>query len=178
MTIVNIEVLRGLTFLKEASTDIIEGLVKAAVDRSFQPGQIVFQEGSTGRELYLIVEGAIEVVKGHGADEMVLARHGPGDFFGEMSFIEDNPRFATIRALEPTLLLEFSEQNLRRLTVNCRRPRPLWLRRRGWSANLSWPGNCSRASSLMSSRTLRSSVSQLTAGLPGRWVAISTTSFR
>ncbi len=124
MTIVNIEVLRSLTFLKEAGTDIIEGLVKAAVERSFQPGQIIFQEGSTGRELYLIVEGTIEVVKGHGADEMVLASHGPGDFFGEMSFIEDNPRFATIRALEPTRLLEFSEQNLR--SVLLRQPQLLY----------------------------------------------------
>jgi len=124
MTIVNIEVLRSLTFLKEAGTDIIEGLVKAAVERSFQPGQIIFQEGSTGRELYLIVEGTIEVVKGHGADEMVLARHGPGDFFGEMSFIENNPRFATIRALEPTRLLEFSEQNLR--SVLLRQPQLLY----------------------------------------------------
>jgi serine phosphatase RsbU (regulator of sigma subunit) len=124
MTIVSIEVLRSLTFLKEANTDIIEGLVEAAVERSFQPGQIIFQEGSTGRELYLIVEGTIEVVKGHGADEMVLARHGPGDFFGEMSFIEDNPRFATIRALEPTRLLEFSEQNLR--SVLLRQPQLLY----------------------------------------------------
>jgi len=124
MTIVNIEVLRSLTFLKEANTDIIEGLVKAAVEKNFQPGQIIFQEGSTGRELYLIVEGTIEVVKGHGADEMILARHGPGDFFGEMSFIEDNPRFATIRALEPTRLLEFSEQNLR--SVLLRQPQLLY----------------------------------------------------
>jgi serine phosphatase RsbU (regulator of sigma subunit) len=124
MTIVSIEVLRSLTFLKEANTDIIEGLVEAAVERSFQSGQIIFQEGSTGRELYLIVEGTIEVVKGHGADEMVLARHGPGDFFGEMSFIEDNPRFATIRALEPTRLLEFSEQNLR--SVLLRQPQLLY----------------------------------------------------
>jgi len=124
MTIVSIEVLRSLTFLKEASTDTIEGLVEAAVERSFQQGQIIFQEGSTGRELYLIVEGTIEVVKGHGADEMVLARHGPGDFFGEMSFIEDNPRFATIRALEPTRLLEFSEQNLR--SVLLRQPQLLY----------------------------------------------------
>jgi len=124
MTIVSIEVLRSLTFLKEASTDTIEGLVEAAVERSFQQGQIIFQEGSTGRELYLIVEGIIEVVKGHGADEMVLARHGPGDFFGEMSFIEDNPRFATIRALEPTRLLEFSEQNLR--SVLLRQPQLLY----------------------------------------------------
>jgi serine phosphatase RsbU (regulator of sigma subunit) len=41
-----------------------------------------------------------------------------------MSFIEDNPRFATIRALEPTRLLEFSEQNLR--SVLLRQPQLLY----------------------------------------------------
>ena len=113
MTIVNIEVLRSLPFLKEAGKDIVEGLAKAAVEKNFQPGQVIFQEGSTGNELYLVVEGLVEVIKGHGADEMLLARRGLGDFFGEMSLIEASPRFATIRALEPTRLLELSEQNLR-----------------------------------------------------------------
>lgn len=113
MTIVNIEVLRSLPFLKEARRDIVEGLAKAAVEKNFQPGQVIFQEGSTGNELYLVVEGLVEVIKGYGADEMLLARRGLGDFFGEMSLIEASPRFATIRALEPTRLLELSEQNLR-----------------------------------------------------------------
>jgi phosphoserine phosphatase RsbU/P len=113
MTTVNIEVLRVLPFLKEAGADVLEGLAKAAMERSFRPGQVIFQEGSTSRELYLIVEGRVEVVKGQGADQMVLARRGQGDFFGEMGLIEATPRFATIRALEPTRLLEFSEQSLR-----------------------------------------------------------------
>jgi sigma-B regulation protein RsbU (phosphoserine phosphatase) len=113
MTTVNIEMLRVLPFLKEADADVLEGLAKGAAERSFQPGQVIFQEGSTGRELYLIVEGRVEVVKGQGVDEMVLARRGPGDFFGEMGLIEASPRFATIRALEPTRLVELSEENLR-----------------------------------------------------------------
>ena len=112
-TIVDIELLRSLPFLKEARMDVIEGLAKVAIEKSFQPGQTIFQEGSTGREMCVIVEGLVEVVKGHGADEMVLAQRGLGDFFGEMSLIEAGPRFATIRTLEPTRLLEFSEQSLR-----------------------------------------------------------------
>ena len=60
MTIVNIEVLRSLPFLKEARRDIVEGLAKAAVEKNFQPGQVIFQEGSTGNELYLVVEGLVD----------------------------------------------------------------------------------------------------------------------
>jgi CRP/FNR family transcriptional regulator, cyclic AMP receptor protein len=99
---VNIEVLRCLPFLNEVDPDVIDVLAKAAIERSFRPGQIIFQEGSTSRELYLIVDGRVEVVKGQGSDEMVLARRGQGDFFGEMGLIEASPRFATIRALEAT----------------------------------------------------------------------------
>ena len=124
MTIVNIELLRSLPFLKEVGADVVEGLARAAMERRFLPGQIIFEEGSASRELYLIVEGQVEVVKGQGADEMVLARRGQGDFFGEMGLIEASPRFATIRALEPTRLLEFSEEDLR--SVLLRQPQLLY----------------------------------------------------
>jgi len=79
------------------------------VEHELQPGQVVVQEGSTGRELYLILSGLVEVVKGEGEEEMVLAHRGPGDVIGEMSFLEARPRFATVRAMEPTSLLELPE---------------------------------------------------------------------
>jgi sigma-B regulation protein RsbU (phosphoserine phosphatase) len=113
MAIVDNEILRNLPFLEGASSDVVERLAEGGVERSFQPNQVILEEGSTGREMYLIVEGQVEVVKGHGAEEMVLARRGPGDMFGEMGLIEARPRFATIRALEPTRLLEFSEYDMR-----------------------------------------------------------------
>ena len=117
MNTVNIEMLRNLPLLEGARPEVVERLAEVAVERSFQPGQVVFEEDSTGREVYLIVEGLVEVVKGHGAEEMVIARSGPGDFFGEMALIEDRPRFATIRALEPTRLLEFSERDVRSVLI-------------------------------------------------------------
>jgi serine phosphatase RsbU (regulator of sigma subunit) len=61
----------------------------------------------------LVLEGKVEVVKGQGEDEILLARRGKGEVFGEMGFLEDRPRFATIRALEPTRILELSENTMR-----------------------------------------------------------------
>ena len=113
MSTVSIEMLRNLSFLRGVGHEVLNGLAEAAVERSLKPGQVIFQEGSSGRELYVILEGAVEVVKGHDAQEMVLATRGPGEFIGEMAPIEARPRFATIRALQPTGLLEFSEQGLR-----------------------------------------------------------------
>jgi len=114
---VDIEMLRNQPLLEGARLDVVEDLAKVAVERRFRPGQVIFEEGSTGRELYLVIEGLVEVVKGQGAEEMVLARRGPEDFFGEMGLIEASPRFATIRALEPTRLLEFSEQEMNSVLI-------------------------------------------------------------
>jgi serine phosphatase RsbU (regulator of sigma subunit) len=120
MATVDIDVLRDLPFLEEAGPEVLEGLAEMARQKRFRSGQVILQEGSGGRELYLVVEGLVEVVKHHEGQEVVLARRGPGDFFGEMGLIEDSPRFATIRALEPTRLLEISEPDLR--AVLARKP--------------------------------------------------------
>ncbi len=117
MATVDIEMLRNQPLLEGARLDVVEDLAKVAMERRFRPGQVIFEESSTGRELYLVIEGLVEVVKGQGAEEMVLARRGTGDFFGEMGLIEASPRFATIRALEPTRLLEFSEQELNSVLI-------------------------------------------------------------
>ena len=62
-------------------------------------GQTIFQEGDVGTEMYVVQSGSVELVKKtrHG-DEKVLATLEKGDFFGEMSILEDVPRTATARA--------------------------------------------------------------------------------
>ncbi len=113
MTTKYVEMLRCLPFLEGAEPEVVEHLAGEVVERIFQPGEVILEEGSTRREMYLIVEGWVEVVKGRGAEEMLLGKRGPGDLFGEMALIEERPRFATVRALEAARLLEFSEQGMR-----------------------------------------------------------------
>jgi serine phosphatase RsbU (regulator of sigma subunit) len=105
--------LRNLPFLEGTGPDVVEYLAGAVREKVFEPGDVILKEGSTGREMYLIVEGMVEVWKGDGADATSLGVRGPGTLFGEMAFLEEQPRFATIQAVEPTRLLEFPEQAMR-----------------------------------------------------------------
>jgi serine phosphatase RsbU (regulator of sigma subunit) len=112
MPTVDIGFLRNLSFLQGASPELLSSLAQVALQCDFQAGEIIMREGSTGRQFYVIIDGLVEVVKGTAPNEMRLAQRGPGEFIGEMALLEDRPRFATIRALQPTCLLEFSEEGL------------------------------------------------------------------
>ncbi len=107
------EVVQELDFLQGARPDVVRRLVAGAAERRFLPGDVIMEEGAPGREIYLVVEGAVEIVKGQGEDEMLLGQRNVGELVGEMAFLEDRPRSATVRAVAPALLLEFTETKLR-----------------------------------------------------------------
>lgn len=55
--------------------------------RSYEKGEVIFQEGELGAGMYVMVEGAVRILT-HGSDaqEIELARMGKGDFFGRSPF--------------------------------------------------------------------------------------------
>jgi CRP/FNR family cyclic AMP-dependent transcriptional regulator len=61
----------------------------------FDIGDVIFEEGSTGRELFVVLEGKIEIVKLSGASKTVIVTLGKGEFFGEMAVIDGSARSAT-----------------------------------------------------------------------------------
>jgi hypothetical protein len=66
----------------------------------FEAGNVIFHQGETGNQVYVIVSGEVEVVQDRpGPGDPVIARLGPGQFFGEMALIRSAPRVATVRAL-------------------------------------------------------------------------------
>ena len=67
-------------------------------------GSFVFREGDAGSDMYIIESGTLEVLRSaRGAAP--VATLGPGDFFGEMAILEDQPRFAAVRAVSAARLL-------------------------------------------------------------------------
>jgi|GEM_PF-1378465 len=66
------------------------------------PGATVFLEGEVARSLYVLVGGALEIVKAGVDGEVHLGHIRPGECFGEMSFIDMQPRSATVRARAPS----------------------------------------------------------------------------
>ena len=71
----------------------------------YADGEIIVREGDTGREMYVIRTGQVEVTKSLGGKNVVLATLDRGSFFGEMSLLESLPRSATVRAKGETELL-------------------------------------------------------------------------
>ena len=67
----------------------------------FGVGDIVFEEGSTGRELFVVLDGRIDILKRNGSSNDVVVTLGKGEFFGEMAVIDGSARSATAVAAAP-----------------------------------------------------------------------------
>jgi CRP/FNR family transcriptional regulator, cyclic AMP receptor protein len=67
----------------------------------FDVGDVVFEEGSTGRELFVVLDGKIDIAKINGPNKSVIVTLGKGEFFGEMAVIDGSSRSATAIAAAP-----------------------------------------------------------------------------
>jgi len=98
-------------------------------------GEFVFREGEAGEEMYIIQEGSVEILRQFGPKQKLLATLEAGDFFGEMSMLENRPRSASARIksdakllpVDPStfdqMLREYPEVAVRMLRSLCNRLR-------------------------------------------------------
>lgn len=84
------------------------GTARKGYTLELKAGELVFREGELGTEMYIINEGKVEILNDVGGDEQLLAVLEKGDFFGEMSVLEDLPRAASARALTDVRLLQIN----------------------------------------------------------------------
>jgi CRP-like cAMP-binding protein len=73
--------------------------------REFTAGQVLFQDGDSGKEMYVIQSGKVRISKKVRDVEKTLVVLGPGEFFGEMSILNNKPRSATATVEENAKLL-------------------------------------------------------------------------
>ena len=74
-------------------------------ERSYEAGDVVFTEGETGSEMFIVQEGKVVVTKKVAGREVFLSSPERGDFFGEMALLDTHPRHASCFALLPSRLL-------------------------------------------------------------------------
>ena len=67
----------------------------------FDVDDVIFEEGSTGRELFVVLDGQVDIAKMNGASKTVIVTLGKGEFFGEMAVIDGSSRSATAIAAAP-----------------------------------------------------------------------------
>jgi CRP-like cAMP-binding protein len=92
----------------------LEMLRNAGEARTLTDGQTVFVAGETGRVMYAVVEGAIEIV----VHDKVIESVGPGGVFGEMALIDHHERSATARAVGDTVVTMIDERRFLFLVQN------------------------------------------------------------
>lgn len=69
-------------------------------ERSFSPGEFVYQEGDKSDFAYFVKTGRVEILKSEGSALRQVTILGPGEVFGEMGVVLDQRRSVTVRALE------------------------------------------------------------------------------
>jgi sulfate permease, SulP family len=102
--------LAQIELLREFEADqTLATLASCVMERSFAPGQIIFKGGDTGDELFLIRRGVVRIVLPlGGGSHHNLAAFGPGDFLGEMAFLDRGTRSADAMATSVTDLFVIS----------------------------------------------------------------------
>jgi len=78
---------------------------KFGYEKKLMPGNVIFNEGDEGNEMYLIKSGSVKITKKIGGKEKVLAVLKEGDFFGEMSVLDGSLRSASATADRETDLI-------------------------------------------------------------------------
>jgi CRP-like cAMP-binding protein len=107
------ELLRNVSLfadLEPASAAALERLVAV---KAYAPGAVVVGQDERGDALFVLVRGKVKVVLyGESGREIILSIFKtPGDFFGEMSLLDEEPRSASVVAVEPATLLVLSRRD-------------------------------------------------------------------
>lgn len=105
--------LRNIGLFGALSDEVLAHLASTLSVDAPAAGQTLFREGEEANAMYVVVRGEIEVLKRsrRGIDARVAVL-GPGDWFGEMSIVDIQPRSATVRALAPGRLVRITPADL------------------------------------------------------------------
>jgi CRP/FNR family cyclic AMP-dependent transcriptional regulator len=93
--------LRRVPLLSSLNEQQLDTLAAGSARRNFPKGRTIVSEGEPSQTLYILLSGRAKVQRSDSeGKEVILAVLGSGDFFGEMSLIDEAPRSASVITLE------------------------------------------------------------------------------
>jgi len=84
-------------------------------ERRTSAGEILFEPGATNANLYVVLEGDIEIRSASGKKDDVVVLHEPGEFTGEVNMLSGRPSLVIGLTTQPSRLLEIDSANVRRI---------------------------------------------------------------
>ena len=120
------ETLARTDFFADADPEALRAVASAGTEHHLIRGDVLFNEGDPPDALYLVLRGRLAIAIANPIDrrESVVALMEDGDLFGEMGMLDEGPRSAMARALEPTTVLSIPYDHVLKLFEE--NPKLLW----------------------------------------------------
>lgn len=108
------ELLAGCPLFRGVGSEYLAALAEKATEVEFAPRHTIVRQGEIGTGFFIVVEGRVKVVR----DARTLATLGAGEFFGELSVLDGQPRIAQVVAEEPTRCLALASWDFEKVLLD------------------------------------------------------------
>ncbi len=105
------ELIRRVEFFHGLDREDVARIFSKGMTERVVKGEVIFYKGTSGNQMYVVLGGKLGVFNG----EKLLATLYPGDMFGEMALVNREPRSATVKAVEDSLLFVLTETTFQHL---------------------------------------------------------------
>jgi CRP/FNR family transcriptional regulator len=117
--ITTLEILRRTPLLSSLSDKQLEALAERSLQRSYQPGEVLFYEGDPCHGFYVLGRGSVKIVKTSPAGrEIMLAVESAPSSVAEIPLFDGGPYPATVYAIDEVLACLISKQDFRRVCLS------------------------------------------------------------
>ncbi len=109
----NTDLLRSIPMFEGLAQEDLDHLAGTLVERRLRGGQMIFNQGDLGSEMYIVAAGHVNIhLPGENSRRVSLKDITVGEYFGELALFDDKPRSASALATTEALLLELSRETL------------------------------------------------------------------
>ncbi len=113
--------LKRMALFSSLSPQELASLDAHLVKKEVQAGEVIVNQGEPRSHLFIIEQGAVDVIMSEDGTETLMGKLGAGEHFGEYALFTDTPYHATLKAALDTTLLLLDEPTFDNLVANCER---------------------------------------------------------
>ncbi len=109
----NVDLLREIPLFEALANEDLGVLASHLASSSYRAGQLIFNQGDTGDEMYIVAEGQVNIfLPGEASRRVSLKDLARGEYFGELGLFDDKPRSASALATTDAVLLGLTRSML------------------------------------------------------------------
>ncbi|PYT25491.1 MAG: hypothetical protein DMG57_25020 [Acidobacteria bacterium] len=109
------DLIRKIDFFESLDEKLVNNIARLCTELGYSSGDHIVRQGDSGLGLFFIIRGGIKVELEKSGVRTVVATMQPGDFFGELSLIDNKPRSANVICVEDTRCLVLTRDSFAKI---------------------------------------------------------------